>query len=547
MTTTPELRPPIAASWHRAQIAGLEPDSALEGIDYDDVELTGSLLSAAGPVLDDLTERLAHTGYATVLVDRDGRVVHRASGQRAVLRALDELGIGVGASLQEERVGTNAPGTVVETRSSIVVRGDEHFARQLRGYSCYAHPIFHPTTRRILGALDLTARVDEANPLLPPLVERAVADIEARLLEAGSASQARLLAAFRRASVRRGAVVAVGRDVTMSNQAALDLLESADVALLQAVARDAGSTHCAGGCHEVELTSGLRVHVRTTPVDGDSALLDVEPAASSRRVTTDRVVPRPAGTTTVAPRLVCGPPGSGRTTEALRLAREQAGPTAPVAVLTATSALLDGPSAWARHHESVVRTGVGALVVDGLEQLDDPLLELVGAHAASGRAPAVVLVSAPHDELTGRAAVLAATCLEVVVVPPLAQRAGELGSLVAAMLRDLGADPSLHLVPSALRALATHPWPGNLAELRAVVAHVAARRHAGGATVDDLPEAYRAPAPSRPLTPLARAERDAIAAALREHGGNKLRAARSLGISRTTLYAKLRALGIAAD
>lgn len=547
MTTTPELRPPIAASWHRAQIAGLEPDSALDGIDYDDVELTGSLLSAARPVLADLTERLAHTGYATVLVDRDGRVVHRASGQRAVLRALDDLGIGIGASLQEERVGTNAPGTVVETRSSIVVRGDEHFARQLRGYSCYAHPIFHPTTRRILGALDLTARVDEANPLLPPLVERAVADIEERLLAAGSASQARLLAAFRGASVRRGAVVAVGRDVTMSNQAALDLLESADLALLQAVARDPGSSHCAGGCHEVELTSGLRVHVRATPVDGDSALLDVEPAASTRRVTGARPAPPSSSGTPVVPQLVCGPPGSGRTTEALRLAAEQCGPGGPITVMTATSALLDGPAAWARHHESLVRAGGGAVVVDGLEQLDDALLGLVGAHAASRRPPYVVLVSAPRDELTGRAAALAATCLDPVVVLPLAQRAGELGTLVAAMLRDLGADPSLHLVPSALRVLAAHPWPGNLAELRAVVAHVADRRHSGGATVDDLPEAYRAGGPSRPLTPLARAERDAIAAALREHGGNKLRAARSLGISRTTLYAKVRALGITAD
>jgi len=112
------------------------------------------------------------------------------------------------------------------------------------------------------------------------------------------------------------------------------------------------------------------------------------------------------------------------------------------------------------------------------------------------------------------------------------------------MLADLGADPSLHFTPGALRALSSQPWPGSLRELRAVVEHVLRRRRTGALTVDDLPEAYRAQEPTRKLAPIDRAERTVIAEALRANDGNKVRAAQALGISRTTLYAKMRALRI---
>ena len=44
---------------------------------------------------------------------------------------------------------------------------------------------------------------------------------------------------------------------------------------------------------------------------------------------------------------------------------------------------------------------------------------------------------------------------------------------------------------------------------------------------------------------LERAEREAIIDALRDSGGNKVHAAAALGISRTTLYSRIKALGIA--
>jgi transcriptional regulator of acetoin/glycerol metabolism len=104
----------------------------------------------------------------------------------------------------------------------------------------------------------------------------------------------------------------------------------------------------------------------------------------------------------------------------------------------------------------------------------------------------------------------------------------------------------VHLTPGAVQALSAHDWPGNLRELRAVLAHAAARRTMGGIGLSDLPEQYRATAPVAPMAALDRAERDVIVMALRSADGNKVQAARELGVSRTTLYARMRQLRITA-
>lgn len=533
MTTgTDELRDPIAQSWQRAALAGLTPGNALDHLTYSDVDTSGPLLSAASEVLDELNDQLQGTMFSTLLVDREGRIAQRWCGDRGGRRAFDNLGLDVGASLLEEAVGTNALGTVLETRTSITINGGEHFAVPLRRFSCYGHPIFHPTTRRIEGVLDITALMEEASPLLPPLVARAVADIEQRLLDRSRVSDKQLLAAFQAAGTRRRAVVAIGQDLFMSNQAASDLLGSTDVALLRMLVGDLRDNA------DVDLTleSGLEVRVEASRVGGarGGALLHVEPRRELR------VAPRAVRPDLAhAPVLVSGPPGSGRSTEARRSSEVQ-----PVTVLTAASALLDGAEAWARNFGALVRAGQGTVCVDGFDLLPDDLVDLVASHLAARRAPRLVLVCGPLDSLSGRAAALAGECTERRILAPLASRPHELPALVRRMLADLGADSSLHFTPGALRALSAQPWPGNLRELRAVLEHVVRHQRTGAVVLDQLPEAYRTQEPTKKLAPIEHAERAVIVEALREHDGNKVKAAQSLGISRTTLYAKMRALRI---
>lgn len=64
--------------------------------------------------------------------------------------------------------------------------------------------------------------------------------------------------------------------------------------------------------------------------------------------------------------------------------------------------------------------------------------------------------------------------------------------------------------------------------------------------VADLPAPYRTSSRAAHLSGREQAERGAIIDALDAAGGNKVHAARELGISRTTLYARMRALGIGA-
>lgn len=101
----------------------------------------------------------------------------------------------------------------------------------------------------------------------------------------------------------------------------------------------------------------------------------------------------------------------------------------------------------------------------------------------------------------------------------------------------------------AMRVLGAHEWPGNVRELRAAVEHAVTSGRSPWITARDLPpplgvevttdeEDYELPT-------LAESEGRLIRLTLQRFRGNKVRAARSLGISRHKLYERLRKLGIA--
>jgi transcriptional regulator with PAS, ATPase and Fis domain len=141
-------------------------------------------------------------------------------------------------------------------------------------------------------------------------------------------------------------------------------------------------------------------------------------------------------------------------------------------------------------------------------------------------------------------------------VPPLRERIEDLEALAEVMLeriaertgiapRELGAD--------AVAILAAYAWPGNVRELRNVLEQVTMLSEDGRLTAasfaDVLPARAVNPAGRAALAPrlndaVAEAERNAIRDALRRANGNKVAAARLLGISRATLYEKLAALGL---
>ncbi|MDA0934808.1 MAG: sigma-54-dependent Fis family transcriptional regulator [Planctomycetota bacterium] len=133
-----------------------------------------------------------------------------------------------------------------------------------------------------------------------------------------------------------------------------------------------------------------------------------------------------------------------------------------------------------------------------------------------------------------------------VPIPPLRERRGDLPELVDAFLAGAAAARGgdvRRATPELLDALARRSWPGNLRELRNVVLRLDALTE--GPEVDaTFLEPEGAPVGSDlPTLDLAALEHAAIGEALRCADGNKAEAARLLGISRRSLYDRLKRFG----
>ena len=115
--------------------------------------------------------------------------------------------------------------------------------------------------------------------------------------------------------------------------------------------------------------------------------------------------------------------------------------------------------------------------------------------------------------------------------------------------------------PEAMEELKNYDWPGNVRELRNVIERAMIIAKERLIRPDDLPERVRRAGTGEPSLAssipaphagnlrriLAETERRTILEALRSAGGNKSKAAKILGIHRTSLYEKMRAHGLDPD
>ena len=132
-------------------------------------------------------------------------------------------------------------------------------------------------------------------------------------------------------------------------------------------------------------------------------------------------------------------------------------------------------------------------------------------------------------------------------LPALRDRAGDLEALAESLLESIALRtgmPQRELTPSALAALSAHDWPGNVRELRNALEQAAMLTDNLRLTAEDFKSILDTKPGSRQRRPLpqlvAELERSSIQSALAATGGNKVSAAKLLGISRATLYEKLK-------
>ena len=176
----------------------------------------------------------------------------------------------------------------------------------------------------------------------------------------------------------------------------------------------------------------------------------------------------------------------------------------------------------------------------------------------------VRIVAATHQSLrravergTFRADLMYRLRVVPLFLPPLRARRGDVALLVRHLVDELNGAGERHVTrvaPGALAALERYPWPGNVRELRNALEYAFVIGEGPVLTEADLPpEVNRTELDEEPAAAAvdtdtgaaATPEAQRIRRALERAGGNRTRAAKILGVSRVTLWRRMRELSLA--
>ena len=559
------VRDTILASWTRSREWDVDIDSVELSCEHYP-ESDTPLSRAAAPILADVADDLACEPVSVILTDAEGVVLERRTGDSALNQHLDKVWLAPGFSYAEKFIGTNGIGTALEGRGPVQVFGHEHYVEGLADLACAGAPIWHPVSGKLMGVIDLTCWRPDAGRFMSTAVERIARQIESALLDQSGPRELALLHDYLAACRRnRGAVFAISPDLVMTNDRARELIDPADQVTLVAGATEAMNS--GRRLLLVDLPSGAvaRVQVRPSWIEqGESGgVLQVQLAAPdiAARAKPTAVAPASALPTAVGSGLLwtkcCqavdrhfqsrewivleGEPGTGRSTIA-RATHQMRTPAAHLRVMDAD----DYSAAWIAEISEELETEGGTLVIAHVDRLGETarqaLADALEPHRDSTDPdrPWVVVTAEPGgmpgDDL-----------LEffprTVEVPPLRHHVEDVAELVPHLIARLTRGSELTCSPEAMRVLMRNRWPGNVEQLYQVLRKTISRRRAGAIQPSDLPPETRA-ITRRVLTPLEAIECDAIVDALLDNHGNKAEAARHLGMSRATIYRKIRGYGI---
>ena len=145
-------------------------------------------------------------------------------------------------------------------------------------------------------------------------------------------------------------------------------------------------------------------------------------------------------------------------------------------------------------------------------------------------------------------------CVVPIHVPPLRERPEDIAPLAHQLVARIGQRDgrALRISPDTVRVLERLPWPGNVRELENALQYACVVCRGQTLTIEDLPPDLRAPHATptgtrrpAPAPPIAEGD-DAgrVRAALDAAHWNRARAAEALGMSRTTLWRRMRELGL---
>ncbi|MFF4599743.1 sigma-54-dependent Fis family transcriptional regulator [Amycolatopsis sp. NPDC001319] len=549
----------LMSSWQRSQLAIGTPDMITDVPHVGEDLLDAHLLDMFRAPLARFSDSLDGTSLAVLLADSSGRILQRWCQDTSAAVHLDRIGTSRGAVLAENAVGTNGVGTVAVTGKSVQIRGAEHFAELYRNAVCTGAPVLHPATGKLLAVVTISCDLRPGTDFLRPLLKSVTTQLEQHVLDVEQPSARHTFNAFLTATRAQSApVLAFGPDGLLIQNPPAGSLSTADIGLIRELCDDG----IRDGKHSVPLSSGPAT-ISVTNLDPGNRIVVLLPGGSPRpvrhaipaherprrdglaghssgwlRITREVAALREEG----APLIVAGEPGTGKTSLALGDPFRPEVDARSGRVVDAAEAHVSGPQSWLQHVASRLGTAE-TLVVRGVGTLEDKVL--AGLRSVVESTPAngpVVLTLTAADEREAEAFALKFGIAHV-WVPPLRERPQDIPVLWHAFA--LAAPPGTGLAPNreTLELLRAYAWPGNVRELKTVFTQAVTTRGKGPVEPADLPRALQK---TVPLTMIERMELEAIQRALHEAGGNRGKAAEILGISRATVYRKMKAYRLTA-
>ncbi|KUM43273.1 sigma-54-dependent Fis family transcriptional regulator [Pseudomonas sp. EpS/L25] len=549
-------------------------------------------LRVADGELGALHARIAAADYCVLLADAQGQTLdYRVSDRLG--EECRRAGLYLGTCWSEQEEGTCGVAAVLTDRAPVTVHKADHFRAAFTGLTCTAAPVFAPNGE-LLGVLDVSAPRSPDDRRSQLLIQQFTRDSAQRIENAyfmHSAQGDWVLCGHAQASYLETqpewllAWDASGRLTGFNRparQLCLEQLGYLPQRLEELFGRDAVTRLREDDPEPLRLGEAhLHARVRAprrrvgTVIPLVRAQVDIEPEQEPRvtlALATAQRLHRHG-----LPILVTGETGTGK--EVFARALHQGGDRSAKPFVALNCAALPeslieselfghAPGAFT----GAQRQGhVGLIVVaDGgtlfLDEIGDmPLVlqtrllrvlaegEVLPVGSAQPRRVDVRLVCATHRDLAERVAaglfredLLYRLNGAVFQLPPLRERADRLALARRLLAEECGDRPAPDLAPQVQEAILAHDWPGNVRELRNVLRYACALCDGALISLDHLPASLRpggAPA-IEPLPAVDSPERRLILAALVRHRWKAIPTARALGISRATLYRRLKLHGI---
>ena len=563
------------------------------------------VLHIAGSEMNSLHQQLSGAGHAVLLTDARGVILNcvTAPSERKIF---ERAGLWLGADWSEACEGTNGIGTCLVERQSLTIHRDEHFRGRHTGLTCSASPVFDPHGE-LLAVLDVSS-AREAVSRQSQFHTMALVNLSAKMIESCyflrhfehhwllrfhlQAESVGLFSEGLLAFDGEGHICAV-------NQSALNLLGQLrgglvgqpveaffDCSLDQLLGRASANATASWPLRTRDgrpLFAALRGQPRSAPAPiikpQASRPLGIclgDPALQNELRKASRVFERDV------PLLINGETGCGKEAFAKAVHQgSQRGDKAFIALNCAaipenlieselfgyragsfTGALKEGMRGKLQQADggTLFLDEIGdmplALQTRLLRVLEDRLVVPIGGEP---QAVNVRIISATHRNLLERVAdgsfredlYYRLNGLEV-ALPPLRERSDKSQLLDFLLAQEAGTEQVM-LDEPARQALLAFQWPGNLRQLRTVLRTVVALCEGGRVGLEDLPALIRQARPQGErvdapcASPLESAERQALLNALAQQRWHMSHVAEQLGVSRNTLYRKLRKHGISRE